>query len=136
MLTQKDIDNLEIKDKRYMISVGEPKELYVRVNPTGKKVFYLRASKFKNFITIGECQKGVLNVTNAREKAKDLLKSMYDGKFIGKNDKVMTLEKANFLYVDIKSKKLNSATIKKEQSIFKKYIIPTLGQKDINELKK
>lgn len=29
MLTQKDIDNLEIKDKRYMISVGEPKELYV-----------------------------------------------------------------------------------------------------------
>ncbi|EOI0599542.1 Arm DNA-binding domain-containing protein [Campylobacter jejuni] len=59
MLTQKDIDNLEIKDKRYMISVGEPKELYVRVNPTGKKVFYLRASKFKNFITIGECQKGV-----------------------------------------------------------------------------
>lgn len=44
---------------------------------------------------------------------------MYDGKFIGKNDKVMTLEKANFLYVDIKSKKLNSATIKKEQSIFK-----------------
>ncbi|BDM06119.1 hypothetical protein THJ097_06080 [Campylobacter jejuni] len=73
MLTQKDIDNLEIKDKRYMISVGEPKELYVRVNPTGKKVFYLRASKFKNFITIGECQKGVLNVTNAREKAKDLL---------------------------------------------------------------
>lgn len=48
----------------------------------------------------------------------------------------MTLEKANFLYVDIKSKKLNSATIKKEQSIFKKYIIPTLGQKDINELKK
>ncbi|EPY0831605.1 tyrosine-type recombinase/integrase, partial [Campylobacter jejuni] len=28
------------------------------------------------------------------------------------------------------------ATIKKEQSIFKKYIIPTLGQKDINELKK
>lgn len=39
MLTQKDIDNLEIKDKRYMISVGEPKELYVRVNPTGKKFF-------------------------------------------------------------------------------------------------
>lgn len=38
-----------------------------------KKFFYLRASKFKNFITIGECQKGVLNVTNAREKAKDLL---------------------------------------------------------------
>lgn len=61
---------------------------------------------------------------------------MYDGKFIGKNDKVMTLEKANFLYVDIKSKKLNLATIKKEQSIFKKYIIPTLRQKDINELKK
>lgn len=25
MLTQKDIDNLEIKDKRYMISVGECK---------------------------------------------------------------------------------------------------------------
>ncbi|WP_251823481.1 integrase arm-type DNA-binding domain-containing protein [Campylobacter jejuni] len=59
-----------------MISIGEPKELYVRVNPTGKKVFYLRALKFKNFITIGECQKGILNVTNAREKAKNLLKSI------------------------------------------------------------
>ncbi|WP_251821279.1 integrase arm-type DNA-binding domain-containing protein [Campylobacter jejuni] len=59
-----------------MISIGEPKELYIRVNPTGKKVFYLRALKFKNFITIGECQKGILNVTNAREKAKNLLKSI------------------------------------------------------------
>ncbi|EHN6916831.1 tyrosine-type recombinase/integrase [Campylobacter jejuni] len=136
MLTQKDIDNLEIKDKRYMISVGEPKELYVRVNPTGKKVFYLRASKFKNFITIGECQKGVLNVTNAREKAKELLKSMYDGSFVSKSEKEVTLNKANALYVEIKAKKLSRATIKKEQLVYGKYFNSTLGNKAINDLKK
>ncbi|ABS43228.1 site-specific recombinase, phage integrase family [Campylobacter jejuni subsp. doylei 269.97] len=136
MLTQKDIDNLEIKDKRYMISVGEPKELYVRVNPTGKKVFYLRASKFKQFITIGECQKGILNVTNAREKAKELLKSMYDGSFVSKSEKGVTLNKANELYIEIKAKKLSRATIKKEQLVYGKYFNSTLGDKAINDLKK
>lgn len=43
----------------------------------------------------------------------------------------MTLEKANFLYVDIKSKKLNSVTIKKKNSQFLKSILFPLWDKKI-----
>ena len=131
-LTQKDIDNLQTKEKRYMLSVGEPKELYIRVYPTGKKVFYLRASKFKNFITLGENRKGILSLSSARIKANELLKSMYENNFT-KSLKSISLESANMHYLETKGKSLAQATIKKEQLIFNKYI-KSLFQKDINAL--
>ena len=46
---------------------------------------------------------------------------MYDGEFISKNDKLITLSKVNDLYSKIMSKKLSNSTIKKEQSTFKNY---------------
>ncbi|WP_180381800.1 MULTISPECIES: hypothetical protein [Campylobacter] len=35
----KDIELLEIKDKRYFAVVGNPKELEIYINPKGSKVF-------------------------------------------------------------------------------------------------
>ncbi len=83
-----------------MISVGEPKELYIRVYPTGKKVFYLRASKFKEFITLGQAQKGILNVTGARELAKEKLKAKNLKKVLSLNtEELFVLEDILMLWV-------------------------------------
>lgn len=118
-----------------MISVGEPKELYIRVFSQAKKVFYLRASKFKEFLTLGEVQKGVLNVNNAREIAKDKLKAMVEGTFIGKGAQNFILAKANELYLNKYKSILAPATINKEQLVFNKYA-QSFKDKDINILEK
>lgn len=134
-LSQKDIDNLKPKEKRYMLSVGEPKELYIRVYPTGKKVFYLRADKFKEFITLGQAQKGVLNVTNAREIAKEKLRAMIDGSFLGKAAQKFTLLNAHELYIAKYKSILAPATMNKKQLIFNKYM-QSVQDKGINTLDK
>ncbi|WP_172127682.1 DUF4102 domain-containing protein [Campylobacter sp. RM16192] len=41
-LLDKDIRKLDIKEKRYTKSVGEPKELCIWVNPSGMKSFFLK----------------------------------------------------------------------------------------------
>ena len=38
----KDIKNLPLKEKQYIKSVGNPKELYIWVNPNGIKSFCVR----------------------------------------------------------------------------------------------
>ena len=38
-LSDKDIELLEIRDKRYFAVVGNPKELEIYINPKGSKVF-------------------------------------------------------------------------------------------------
>ena len=40
-LSDKDIELLEIRDKRYFTVVGNPKELEIYINPKGSKVFQL-----------------------------------------------------------------------------------------------
>ena len=39
-LSDKDIELLEIRDKRYFVVVGNPKELEIYINPKGSKVFF------------------------------------------------------------------------------------------------
>ena len=41
-LQDKDIRNLEVKEKRYYRAVGNPKELYIFVYPTCRKTFSLK----------------------------------------------------------------------------------------------
>ena len=40
-LSDKDIELLEIRDKRYFVVVGNPKQLKIYINPKGSKVFQL-----------------------------------------------------------------------------------------------
>ncbi|CUU87845.1 hypothetical protein [Campylobacter hyointestinalis] len=48
-LQDKDIRELEIREKQYRKAVGNPKELYIWVNPSGVKTFlYSTKAKLKN----------------------------------------------------------------------------------------
>lgn len=134
-LSQKDIDNLEIKDKAYLKPVGEPKELYIKVHPTGRKVFQVREQKAKVYATIGEYRKNILNLAQARVKAFEILQKIANNEFVDKKENI-TLNEVNIHYLNIKSDILSTATIKKEQLKYNKYIKPSLGDKNINSLEK
>lgn len=46
-LQDRDIKNLTPQDKQYKKAVGNPKELYVFVNPKGTKTFSLKCKESK-----------------------------------------------------------------------------------------
>ena len=75
-LSDKGIELLEIRDKRYFAVVGNPKELEIYINPKGSKVFsitiydkYGKKHKYK----LGEFRVGIYNVLKARRDAIKLL---------------------------------------------------------------
>ncbi|MCI6344623.1 MAG: hypothetical protein MR769_08095 [Campylobacter sp.] len=59
-LMDKDIKNLPLKEKQYIKSVGNPKELYIWVNPNGIKSFCVRIDE--------NCKKSILKLKSL-EKA-------------------------------------------------------------------
>lgn len=67
-LSQKDLDRLEPKEKAYLMPVGEPKQLYIKIHPSGRKVFQVREQKHKIYVSIGEYVKEIFNLAHAREK--------------------------------------------------------------------
>lgn len=75
-LSDKDIELLEIRDKRYFAVVGNPKELEIYINPKGSKVFsitiydkYGKKHKYK----LGDFRVGIYNVLKARRDTIKLL---------------------------------------------------------------
>ncbi|WP_086232253.1 hypothetical protein [Campylobacter devanensis] len=75
-LSDKDIELLEIINKRYFAVVGNPKELEIYINPKGSKVFsitiydkYGKKHKYK----LGDFRVGIYNVLKAMKDAIKLL---------------------------------------------------------------
>ena len=77
-LMDKDIKNLPLKEKQYIKSVGNPKELYIWVNPNGIKSFCVRIDENgkKKHIKIKEFREGIYSVAEARKDATKLLKEL------------------------------------------------------------
>lgn len=74
ILFDKDIRNLQIKPKRYKKVVGNPKELYIIVYPSGIKTFSLKFND--KFMKINEFREGIYSVAEARKEAIALLKKL------------------------------------------------------------
>ena len=76
-LSDKDIRNLPLKEKKYRKVVGNPKELYIVVNPKGLKKFALRLIDSGNkevLYGLKEFREGIYSVAEARKDAIDILK--------------------------------------------------------------
>ena len=76
-LQDKDIRKLQILDKRYSKAVGNPKELYIFVYPSGVKTFYIKHKKTS--IKLHNFREGIYSVAEARRDAIDLLHSLING---------------------------------------------------------
>ena len=77
-LTGSIISQLKIKDKRYVVFDSVVQGLFISINPSGRKTFNIQytcessaGGQKRNSMKIGDAS--ILSVTQAREKAKELL---------------------------------------------------------------
>ncbi|MCR2101537.1 tyrosine-type recombinase/integrase [Campylobacter upsaliensis] len=136
ILSQKDLDKLEARDSSYLICLGEPKQLYVKIHPNGRKVFQIREQKYKVYKSIGEYKKELLNLAQARQKATEILQKIHKGEYVGNHFKDVTLKVAYNYYFETVGQRLAESTSSKLESVYNKYIAPSLNQIPINELNK
>ncbi len=135
-LQDKDIRNLTILPKQYIRSVGNPKELYIWVNPSGIKTFSLRYER--KYIKIKEFCEGIYSVAEARKDALKMLKELEGGKDIltikGKNEKYL-FKNLISIFIDQQRLKCTKDYVDKMQRAVDRYLIPSLGQRDVKDIK-
>ncbi len=136
ILFDKDIRELQPREKRYRVVVGNPSELILFVYPSGIKSFALRvknAEREKN-IPLKRFRQGIYSVAEARKEAIEKLKVIESG---GELDTEKYLFKN--LYKDFiaqKHKKGQSPhTIYTIQNLCKRHLLPHFGHLDAKEIK-
>ena len=86
-LFDKDIRALAPMDKVYKKAVGNPKELYIKIYPSGMKTFFIQY-KNMNYFKLKEFREGIYSVAEARRDAIEIIKK-FDNGFIRSKDKYL-----------------------------------------------
>ncbi len=131
----KDIRALQPSEKKYLKVVGNPKELNVRVNPTGVKRFFLKYGGKE--IPLKEFRAGIYSVADARRDANKILSELENGKDIqairGDNKYLYK----NLLETYLKQQRAKNTAdymdkVERNQNL---YILPKLGNVDVKSIK-
>ncbi|MCR4942179.1 MAG: site-specific integrase [Campylobacter sp.] len=135
-LQDKDIRNLGIKSNRYVKAVGNPKELYIFIYPSGMKTFMLKYDE--KYMKIKEFREGIYSVAEASNDANKLLKELESGKSLdiikGKDDKYKFINLLE-VYLTQQYKKNSKGYMDKVRRAFELYILPKFGNMDAKEIK-
>jgi integrase len=132
-LQDKDIRKLQILDKRYSKAVGNPKELYIFVYPSGIKTFYIKHKKTS--IKLHNFREGIYSVAEARRDAIDLLHRLINGLDLKENKDKYLFKSLFERYIAQKRKKgLQESYITKVELIVKKYIYPKFANTDVKNI--
>ncbi|KAA6225139.1 MULTISPECIES: Arm DNA-binding domain-containing protein [unclassified Campylobacter] len=85
-LQDRDIKKLIPKERQHKRAVGNPKELYIFVNPKGTKTFSLKYKPStydkEQYIKIGQWRENIFTTQIARQKAIQILIEINNGKDI------------------------------------------------------
>lgn len=129
-LQDKDIRNLKPKDKQYRKAVGNPKELYIWINPSGIKTFFIlykgKTKKLHEFTND-------YGVEQAREDAFKEKKRLKNNVPLKSNK--YTLGALYEIYIRRKKLSLTKNYISRIECRMKRYILPRFGNKDIKTIK-
>ena len=139
ILQDRDIKNLAPKPTQYRRVVGNPKELYIQVNPKGTKTFTLKYDE--KMLQIGQWRESIFTTAMARAKATQLLRDLNSEKTT--IQELKGVEKGIYIYENmfykiIEHKRKNG---KKESYLekviirHKKYFLPKFGKMDIKNIK-
>lgn len=136
-LQDKDIRNLKPSDKRYKRAVGNPKELYIFIYPSGIKTFSIKIND--RYIKLKEFRESIYSVAEARKEAISFLKALQDGKdiqMLKNGDAKYKFKNLFAIYIEQKRKKyLSENYIKKIIQMSEKYLLPSLGDLDVKNIK-
>lgn len=139
ILQDRDIKNFTPKPSQYRRVVGNPKELYIQVNPKGTKTFTL---KFDNkFIKVGEWRDTIFTANMARAKATQILRDLNSNKL--NIDELKDRQTGKYIYENlfykiIEHKRKNGAKesyLSKVITRNKKYVLPAFGKMEIKDIK-
>jgi bacteriophage P4-like integrase len=144
-LQDREIKNLAPRSTQYKKVVGNPKELYIFVNPKGTKTFSLKYKESKydkeQFIKIGEWREGVFTAQMARTKATKMLRELNGGKL--SIDELRGRQIGKYIYENLfnrivehkrKSGKKQSY-LEKVVLRHQKYFLPAFGKRDIKDIR-
>lgn len=141
-LNDKDIRALKPKNTRYTKAVGDPKELYVFVNPKGTKKFSLRIKRDdkSHWYELNEFREGIYSVAEARKDALQKLKDLQraDGNIEILKDGNEKYSFGNLFNIFIEQKQmigLKHSYLSKIQQKCGKYLLPSLKHKDVKDVK-
>ncbi|MBZ7978547.1 tyrosine-type recombinase/integrase [Campylobacter sp. RM12642] len=135
-LTNKDIKKLQNNNKAYIKCVGNPKELYLRIYPSGMKTFCIR---YKNkMIKLHEFRENIYSIKEARADAIKILRKL----LIDENYN-LSINRVNYnfsiLYKQyikiVQNKCRNERYVKQIMQRINKYLLPKLGDKNIADIK-
>ena len=132
-LFDKDIRAMLPANKVYKKAVGNPKELYIKVYPSGMKTFFIQYKNTTHF-KLKEFREGIYSVAEARRDAIEIIRKFESG-FVRSKDKYRISELFD-RYIDKKEKidQLDKVYIDKIKSRIKKYILPKFGNVDIKDI--
>lgn len=133
-LFDKDIRALKAADKVYKRAVGNPKELYIKVYPSGMKTFFIQYKSVTHF-KLKEFREGIYSVAEARRDATEIIKKFENG-FVRSKEKYqlgILFEK----YIDKKERidQLKKSYLDKIRSMMSAYILPKFSDTDIKDIK-
>ncbi|EPH08080.1 hypothetical protein HMPREF9309_01335 [Campylobacter ureolyticus ACS-301-V-Sch3b] len=134
-LTDKNIRELKPKLRQYKKVVGSPKELYIWVNPSGIKTFFLRLKNDKTK-KINEFRDGIYGVNEARKEAVDLLKKLNIGLSLEalSNQDQYSFKGLYDRFIKIKSDSVSSEYLKNIKRRHELYTLPNLAKLDCKEI--
>lgn len=142
ILTDKAIRELAIKDKPYLKVCGEPKELYIRVNPNGKKSFFIWYTENgnKKRYLLKEYRENIYSVAEARKEAIKILNKLESGLTI-KELKIKNIDYSfeKYFLKFIESKKAlerSEKTINRIINRHKLWSLPSLAKISVKEFEK
>jgi len=125
-MNNRQLQALVAKSSRYTKCIGEPRELYVYVYPTGKKSFFLRHNGRNH--RLGEFRVGIYGVSEARAEATKLL---YD---LTHNIVRSTFGELVEQYLLIKSKSCSPKYVERMSNRLNRYLLPSLGNIQVDSI--
>lgn len=131
ILYDKDIRELEPKERQYRKAVGNPKELYIWINPSGVKTFFILHSRKTR--KLAEFEQGRYGVEQAREDALKITKRLKSGAELKSNKYTIGALFDN--YIRRKKATLSQSYTKKIIDQMNAYILPKFKDIDIANIK-
>lgn len=133
-LTDKEIRNLYASKNKYIKAVGNPKELYIRVYPSGKKTFCLLYNE--KMIKIKEFREGIYSVFKARKDAIKLLKELEGGKSLAMigNDQFNFKNLSEKYQQILQNKGVTPRYLKQISQRIQSYLYPKLAKRDVKDI--
>lgn len=131
ILYDKDIRELEPRKRQYRNVVGNPKELYIWINPSGVKTFFILHGGKTRKLT--EFEQGKYGVEQARDDALKIIKRLKNGAVLKSNK--YTIGALFDSYIRWKKTTLSESYTKKIIDQMNAYILPKFKDSDIANVK-